>query len=135
MWRRCVLPIALLGLAACGTSSSDAPPAPLELGVEGTLRVGASTAVKGEDITVRFVQVSEDSRCPRDTQCTWAGEVTLELEARIGNAAPVQRQVLEGRSMLAEPYRITVIRVLPDPVSTQPTAPGDYRVMLIVSKL
>jgi hypothetical protein len=125
----------MLCLGACGPSSSDSPPAPLELAVEGSLRAGASTGVKGESIQVTFVEVTEDSRCPKDTTCAWAGEVKTTLAARIGSEPVVQREVLEGRSMIVEPYRITVTRVLPDPLSTQKTAPGDYRISLIVVKI
>jgi hypothetical protein len=125
----------MLWLAACGTSSSDSAPVPLELAVEGSLRAGASTGVKGESIEVTFVAVTEDSRCPKDTTCAWAGEVKTTLAARIGSEPVVQREVLEGRSMIIEPYRITVTRVLPEPVSTQKTAPGDYRISLIVVRI
>ena len=135
MLRACAVLLSSLWLTACGRSASDAPPAPLELDVEGSLRAGTSASVQGESIEVTFLEVREDSRCPRDATCVWAGEVAVKLEARVGSEPAVQREVLEGRSMLIEPYRITVTRVLPDPVSTKKTAPGDYRIMLIVVRI
>src|SRR6185503_16034330 len=33
-----------------------------------------------EDIKVRFVNVTEDSRCPTDVQCIWAGQVSIMIE-------------------------------------------------------
>jgi hypothetical protein len=131
------LPALLVGtwLTACGSRAGTALPSPLELDVEGTLAAGASSAVKGTDMEVKFVTITEDSRCPTDSTCVWAGEVKVKLEVRLGNQAPKESEVLEGRSMLAEPYRLTVTRVLPEPVSTKKTTPSDYRISLIVVKI
>lgn len=107
----------------------------MELNVEATLPAGTGSTVKGEDLEVRFVGVTEDSRCPTDTTCVWAGEVKVKLAARIGQQAPIEREVLEGRSTVIEPYRLTVTRVQPEPVSTKQLAPGDYRILLIVVKI
>jgi len=135
MFRLLTSLLSLIWLAACGASSTNAPPPPLELEVEGSLGAGASTVVKGEAMEVKFVEVSEDSRCPSDATCVWAGEVKVKLATRLGTDPPVEREVLEGRSMILEPYRLTVTRVLPDPVSTKKIAPGDYRIMLVVVKI
>lgn len=123
-------------LAACGSSAgSSSAPTVLELDVEGTMRAGTSAVVKNTDLEVKFVEVTEDSRCPRDATCVWAGEVKVKMETRIGSAAAEQREVLEGRSMVIEPYRLTVTSVKPEPLSTQKIAPGDYRITLIVVKI
>jgi hypothetical protein len=134
MFRPVTTLLSLTMLAACGASTSTPPP-PLELEIEGSLRAGASATVKGTDIEVTFVAVSEDSRCPRDVACTWAGEVKVKLAARLSTAPPVDREVLEGRSTLIEPYRLTITRVLPEPISTHKTAPDDYRILLVVVKI
>lgn len=31
------------------------------------------------DITIKFISVTEDSRCPTDTNCVWAGNATIEV--------------------------------------------------------
>jgi len=36
-------------------------------------------AAKGE-ITVKFVSVTEDSRCPADANCIWAGNATVQVK-------------------------------------------------------
>jgi hypothetical protein len=136
MIRYCAALLSLLVLTACGSSAGGAAaPKPLELNVETGLAAGSSAPVKGEDLEVRFVGVIEDSRCPTDTSCVWAGEVKIRLAAKLGTQPPEEREVLEGRSMIVEPYRLTVTRVLPEPVSTQKTPPQDYRIMLIVAKI
>ena len=36
--------------------------------------------VKVADIEIRFVEVLEDSRCPKDVNCVWAGEAKFVIE-------------------------------------------------------
>ena len=48
----------LVALAGCSE------PAEAELDKEFTLAVGESAAIKGEDLSIRFVEVISDSRCP-----------------------------------------------------------------------
>ena len=134
MMTRPVPALLLCCLAGCGSPASTAP-VMLELDVEGTLSAGATAPVKGTDLQVTFVGVIEDSRCPTDTTCVWAGEVNVKLSMKLGNQAAVESEVLEGRATLLEPYRLTVTRVLPEPVSTKKIQPGEYRINLIVAKL
>lgn len=123
-------------LVACGSPSpASNSPVTLELDVEGTLAAGATASVKGTDLQVTFVGVTEDSRCPTDTTCVWAGEVNVKLSMRLGQQAPVASDVLEGRATLIEPYRLTVTRVLPEPVSTKKIQPSEYRINLIVVRI
>lgn len=43
------------------------------------LRLGERIEVAGTGWTLRFAQVLEDSRCPTDAQCIWAGRVVVRL--------------------------------------------------------
>ena len=44
-----------------------------------TVAVGGRVVVAGTGWTIRFVEVVEDSRCPIDVQCIWAGQVVVRL--------------------------------------------------------
>lgn len=46
------------------------------------LRVGTTTPVAGTAVTVTFVGVSEDSRCPRGVTCVWEGDAVAELRVQ-----------------------------------------------------
>lgn len=39
-------------------------------------------------ITVKFVSVVEDSRCPMNAQCIWAGNAKIQIAVSKGKAAP-----------------------------------------------
>jgi hypothetical protein len=63
---------ALLGLSACATATdrdfANGPTAPL----------GETANLEG--ITVRPLEVVEDSRCPALVRCVWAGRVRIRAE-------------------------------------------------------
>src|SRR3954470_22829780 len=117
-----------IGLVACG----DAPPRlrSAEAGTEFTLAPGETASLISVAHTVQFVGVSEDSRCPRDTTCIWAGEVKAQLRVRGTQAGPVEREMLEGSSTPAGNSRLTLLRVEPYPTSTTVIPARDYRVIL-----
>ena len=61
-------PAALLGLIGLGACAAAGP-------VEGPVRLGQIASVNGP--RVRADAVVEDSRCPIDVQCVWAGRLIL----------------------------------------------------------
>ena len=92
---------------------------------------GQKRAVAG-GITVKFIAVIEDSRCPRGTQCVWAGNAkvkiglskgrkakTIELDSNVGNTlvqfqgydikfVSLRPEPGEKVKMVAFPKRLTV---------------------------
>jgi hypothetical protein len=90
--------------------------------------------VKTTGLTLRFVAVTEDSRCPRDLTCVWAGEVRALLEIRESSRAASRLELLEGGSTVAGGCRVTLVRVEPQPTSTAKIAAQDYRATLKLDK-
>ena len=50
-----------------------------DLGESFTLAIGESIGISGEDMTIKFVEVTSDSRCPEGAQCIVAGEARIKL--------------------------------------------------------
>jgi hypothetical protein len=119
------------GPAACD-SSAPTRPETFDAGQEFTLAPGGAGVARDGSFEVRFVSVSEDSRCPTDVTCVWAGEVTLKvaLKARSEDA---EREVKEGASTTFGGRELTVVRVRPQPVSTKKIAADEYRATFRVS--
>ncbi|MEJ7622571.1 MAG: hypothetical protein WKF34_01125 [Pyrinomonadaceae bacterium] len=44
-----------------------------------TLRIGQQKFLTGGKLSVRFVLVAEDSRCPIDTSCIWEGNAKIKV--------------------------------------------------------
>jgi len=74
-------------LTACQTAT---PPSPITASVseEFTLRPNQSAAILGSDLTVHFVAVSSDQRCPLEMECAASGPVSLSITIRKGDYEP-----------------------------------------------
>lgn len=55
---------------------------PAQLNVPFQLRVNQTATISSENLQIKFVNVTGDSRCPADVACIWAGEVTIEVNVR-----------------------------------------------------
>jgi hypothetical protein len=102
-------------------------------GVEFVLAPGATASLADREVTVRFVAVTEDSRCPLDTTCVWAGEVRIQIALRV-SGADSGVALAEGTSAVAGGYRVTLSKVEPRPVSTAPIVASDYRATLTLTR-
>jgi hypothetical protein len=125
--------LVLVPLSGCTKPAVDE----VSLDKEFTLSVGQSVSVKGEDLTITFVEVVSDSRCPTGATCIWAGEASSLIE--ITDAASTYRKVLTepGSSSPTKAdftgYEV-MFNLLPYPVLGKETKAKDYLLKLIVSK-
>ena len=114
-------------------------PAPL-LGREFRLEFGKSITIEPEDLRIKFVNVVEDSRCPVDALCVWAGRAIVligvtsngrglgELELRLD---PENQELVEGE---IGDFLITISELSPHPKAENPIEKSDYIVSLIVTE-
>lgn len=108
------------------------------LGEEFSLHIGQSVVITGEDLDIKFVEVSEDSRCPKDVTCIWEGRVTAVVE--ISTDGSSQQLELTQPGLTDAPareihkgYELTY-RVEPYPENAEVELTADeYRLLLIVS--
>ena len=121
--------LAFVALTAC---SSAPPPDTKKVDSNGevTLTPGESVQLQ-ESMIVQLVNVVEDSRCPTDVTCVWAGEVKVLLEGSKEVMAPTYLRV--GDSARIGAHEVTLVRVEPQPVSTAKIARQDYRATLRVA--
>lgn len=113
-----LLPI-LLPLAACATTTATSQPLP-----EGPARIGERVYVSGP--TVRPIAIVEDSRCPADVTCVWAGRVVIRAE--IGTGRGKQEMTLTlGEPIPVADGALTLTEVTPVARHTRPVKPADYR--------
>lgn len=52
------------------------------------LQVGETVAIDGEGLTLAYERLLEDSRCPPDVQCVWAGNGRILLTVAKQGSAP-----------------------------------------------
>ncbi len=95
--------------------------------------------VRGSGLRMKFTEVN-DSRCPRNVTCVWAGNAAVKLDVSFrgrdrqtitlnttGTTTMLREQIYHG-------YRIRLLAVNPYPVSGQPSKAGDYVITLKVSR-
>ena len=135
--------LAAVALSAGGCQSNRSPAPPQQQDQAGTgeitLKVGEATFV--ENVEIRFSGVLEDSRCPADVQCVWAGnaKAALGVGPRRGTQGPTDQVLLnttEGEDT-GESWglQVTLIDLTPVPRSTQPIPPENYVIRLKVEAL
>ncbi|MGH7502836.1 MAG: hypothetical protein ACREL7_13910 [Longimicrobiales bacterium] len=144
MKRRFLMLAALLGLglAACSSGPSDPNIAPNETVIDATsnvpfqLRAGEIARFQ-DQLLIAFRNVSADSRCASDVQCVWSGDATVHLEVTIARMAWSARDLhthVEPHAVDFRDYRIRLVGLAPNPISTQVIAPGDYVATLEVTR-
>ena len=104
--------------SGAGFAQENSPP---KLGEEFELAVHQTVQMTAENISVTFQEVLEDSRCPVDVTCIWAGlaKVSLQVavsgqerELRLSTSPPENSAVFEN-------YTFWLISVRPVPRSDQ----------------
>lgn len=89
-----------------------------------------------EDIRIKFVEVVQDSRCPKKATCIWAGEVVVlvtiyindkKLEQKKLTLSPTsQLQDIVGNIYVSETLKLTGFNVYPYPDTNAKIDKSDY---------
>ncbi len=110
-----------------------------ELGKEFSLKVNQSASIDSEGLTIKLLEIPNDSRCPSEVLCVWAGEVMAKLELKKGTNEALLQPVLgasaDNRSEAEfDGYLIKLVSVDPYPKKAGSIPQSDYSVTLLVSK-
>lgn len=99
---------------------------------------GKEVTVKGSDLKVKFESVVEDSRCPKDVKCVWAGDAKILIRVRRGNREASKMELhTNGQFAQTGKYQQYVIRLValdPYPTTGVKGKPGDYVATLLIKK-
>lgn len=110
----------VLALSACATTGR---PTPLPDGSD--VALGQRAMVDGP--IVEPVKVLEDSRCPMNARCVWAGRVRLQMAWIRGNGEKQPFEVTLGESVQLADGQFTLESVRPDKRTDVTIKPADYR--------
>ena len=126
-------PILFLALIGACSASSVVEVTPLEVPVELELRVGEERRVGASAVRVEFRTVLEDSRCPQDVVCVWAGNAAIEIGLIDGAEAThtvVLNTGIEPRATERNELRIMLLSLTPVPREGQAIPARQYVVRL-----
>lgn len=103
------------------------------------LKVEQTAILESENIKIKFLNVTQDSRCPSDVTCVWEGQAIIVVNIKkddqdLGNFKLTQQG---GQEKLAVQnfvgQKIELIEVNPYPKSTEEIQLSDYVATLVVS--
>jgi hypothetical protein len=126
--------------AAAGNPAAKRGTQVVRLGREFKLRPRQQVTLQGESLQITFVEVKDDSRCPADVTCVWAGNAAVRLEVSWrGRARKSLRLNTSGSPSLVgenqyRGYQVKLVGLSPYPRSDRSIAPRDYVATLLVSK-
>jgi hypothetical protein len=130
--RRPVATLLLILATSCATVDTAVVANP---GAEFSLSLGKTAAVTGTPYRITFNRVTEDSRCPADVTCVWAGDAKIELtiarksapaDVRVVSLTPPNAEVTSGD------LRIRFVGLVPAARQSEPAASRAYVAHLMV---
>ena len=136
-----IISLVLLTLFALGCNEiDDDNSVSAKLGEQFYIKVGQTESINSENIKIKLLEVTNDSRCASDVVCIWAGEVKVVLNVSINNQDMGDKTLTLGAGNDDQSieniggYSIKVLAVNPYPVSTHKIEQSEYIVTLIVNK-
>lgn len=108
------------------------------------LKEGQTIYLKENKMTVTFKNMKEDSRCPQDVNCIWAGVATAEIELMGESKKPLtillstmdNPQKGQHKIVNFQEYNYSLVRVSPETTSDKgfKALKGQYKIGLKIEK-
>ena len=111
----------------------------VRVGREFKLSPGQQASLKGTKLRFKFMNVKDDSRCPKDVTCVWAGNAAVRVWVTNGRGGTTltlntNKSPTLGDEAQYQGYKIKLVDLSPYPHSDKNIAAGDYTATLLVSK-
>ncbi len=127
-----MLPLIVVLAAGCKGDGS----VKTALGQQFTLAIGQTATFKNNSLKIKFIDVTQDSRCPKGVQCIQAGQVVCSVEITTNGATiPVVLTEIGGSSEFtsnASGGLTFNFQVLPYPEAGKQIDKKDYRLTMTV---
>jgi hypothetical protein len=118
-------------------SAASAGQAKVLINKEFTLGIGQTASIGGENLVIKFKAVLEDSRCPVNVVCVWAGNGKVEFEVLDidgQNKTVILNTEEEPKEVTLKGHKLKLISLNPPRVDGVSISPGDYSVTLLVAR-
>jgi len=97
-----------------------------------TLTIGAKGEAGG--LAIKLNSVLDDSRCPKDVVCVWAGEAKVSVTLTTASKTETKIISTNDKPYLFDEYEVSIISVLPEPQSGREITQGAYSVTFHIQK-
>ncbi len=113
------------------STTTPAVPAPSK---SATVEAGINRSATQLGIGILPLTIIEDSRCPVDVECIWAGR--LRVKVRIHNAmGDSDKEFVIGQTITTKTETITLVQAAPIPHAGVTITPADYSFIFEIKKL
>lgn len=130
----------LIAFLMIGCNSSSSTPTETEdlVTQQFAVRYGQSAAIAGTSLRVRFAELAEESRCPKNVVCVWMGNAKIRLDVTSNGRTESVYLNTAGNSQFPREAtvfgtRIRLIDLQPYPQDPQPNDPTRYTAQLEIS--
>lgn len=104
-----------------------------------SLAIGESMIFQPAGLTIEFVEVKSDSRCPSDVVCVWAGEATVHIKSTTQGPAVEADLIIPGteknqiqlKGDVGSAYNLKLLDLTPYPNSKNPTVDKQYQATFV----
>ena len=105
--------------------------------VETKVLINKQKIVTKDKVAIKFVSLIEDSRCPTDTSCIWAGNAKIKVQISKGKSAQTfeLNSNLEPQTVEFAGYDIKLINLDPKPASNIRINRNGYTATFSITKL
>ena len=107
------------------------------LGQAFDIKVGQEASISSQQLTLKFLSVSEDSRCPQETNCIWEGNGKVNIELTATGQKSYVVELNTAMSLEAEAtylnYKISLLDLQPYPSAGRTIQRSEYIVTVRVS--
>jgi hypothetical protein len=102
-----------------------------------TVKNGGQAVTKNGRLTVKFLELIEDSRCPEDVNCIWAGVGRIKIQlSKNGKSSEFELNTNQrDKPAVFQGYSVTLIDLEPRQSRTSKYSPSAYSATLTVSKI
>jgi hypothetical protein len=125
-------------IAALSSCAAMEPTVAAEPGVAFSLAIGKTAAINGSGTRLTFTMVREDSRCPTDVTCVWAGDAKIDVTiSRSGSSDDVKVLSLTppNNDASSGDLQIRFVGLTPIPRQADGNAPRAYVAQLVVNRI
>ena len=129
-----IIALAYFALAAsCPATTAGQTVSP---GQESELAPGQTVTIAGTGLSLRFVEIVADSRCPTGVQCIWAGEASALVEISYQDSVNQRVLTVPGSSTGQAAFNdfTFIYQIEPYPQYPKTINRQDYRLRITVTK-
>jgi hypothetical protein len=103
---------------------------------ERTVKINEEIKIS-EDLSLKFSQVVEDSRCPEGVDCIWAGRAIVRIEIVRDEERHIFDLELGGEKATAvfQELRIVLKELSPYPKADEPLKPDEYSIKFELERI